>query len=142
MSHAPTHAPAHPPENPAPSGGGIHPAPAWIPSAIVALCVILAIVAMARGCASNQNSQATVVYRESKAPEYTTYLFGPDGCVSKHLAKARWSPIDKAIKVCDPSGDCHTEVIGGNYPTSSFRPATWKFCKQDPAATGVVIWED
>lgn len=78
----------------------------------------------------------------SQAPVPTFHPFGTDGCYETNLGyEARWSPKDKAIRVYDPAGDSHVEALGKKSPISAFGPSRWRFCKEDPDATGVVIWE-
>jgi len=79
----------------------------------------------------------------SAKPTPTFYSFdATTGCVERDLGyEARWSPKDKAIRVFDPAGNSHVEELGKNAPISAFGPAKWRFCKEDPDATGVMIWE-
>lgn len=94
------------------------------------------------------NNRSTVIYVPVPAepaqhvPVPTFHPFGPDGCYETNLGyEARWSPKDKAMRVFDPGGGSHVERLGKKSPISAFGPGTWRFCKEDPDATGVVIWE-
>ncbi|MFA6476650.1 MAG: hypothetical protein WCV68_04610 [Candidatus Paceibacterota bacterium] len=83
-----------------------------------------------------------IVQERQHIPIPTFHAFGPDGCYETDLGyEARWSPKDKAMRVYDPGGSSHVEALGKKSPISAFGPGTWRFCKEDPAATGVVIWE-
>lgn len=85
---------------------------------------------------------APIATQQQHGSTPTFHPFGVDGCYETSLGyEARWSPKDKAMRVYDPAGGSHIEELGKKSPISAFGPGTWRFCKEDPDATGVVIWK-
>lgn len=139
MSHGPTQTPAVRP------GGG----PQAIIGGLVLLLAILGALWFGyyrirqHKTKANQNAEvpAAQAPASSQMPDPVTHKFGPDGCFEKYIIRARWSPIDWPIKVCNPSGQCHVEAIGDSLTIPTTPPGVWKFCKEDSRATGIFLWE-
>lgn len=120
----------------------------WLVGIIVAGLIGWGIWAFVHRERPKADNKTTVIYVPVSAepaqhvPVPTFHPFGPDGCYETNLGyEARWSPKDKAMRVFDPGGGSHVERLGKKSPISAFGPGTWRFCKEDPDATGVVIWE-
>lgn len=93
-------------------------------------------------------TRSTMVYVRASAsaastrPKQVFHPFSTDGCYETDLGyETQWEPKDMGMRVHDPSGNSHVERLGTKSPVSAFGPGHWRFCAEDPGATGVVIWE-
>lgn len=87
---------------------------------------------------------ARVVEKVGMTPTFHSFD-GPDatnGCVVMNLGyKWKEYPRGGTIRIFQPNGLSHTDAPGIELPEMKFPPGTWRFCREDPAATGVEIWQ-
>ena len=83
-----------------------------------------------------------VVQKVDPKPEEYLWDEHPSGCVTLKLGyKARWYPLGGAMQITAPDGSKRVERPGEKVPLSKFGPGMWQFCRHEPQATGVHIWQ-
>lgn len=96
------------------------------------------------GSATIPPATATTVVVQKVGMTPVLYRFSDyrNGCVSLKLGyQVRWYPKGGAMRVWDPARHSHIDRPGVDVPLSKFDPGDWEFCREDPGAIGVEVWQ-